>query len=56
VGRAPKRAREACGKPFAGPMDPKTVYVVSPPNVGDPGLSGARCQPIGRYFLCLPPN
>jgi hypothetical protein len=54
VGRAPKRAREACGKPFVGPMDPKTVYVVSPPNVADPGLRGAQCRSMGRYALCLP--
>ncbi|MCU0698497.1 MAG: DUF6311 domain-containing protein [Myxococcaceae bacterium] len=56
VGRVPKRAREACGQPFEGPMDAKTVYVVSPPNVGDPGLRGAQCRSIGRYALCLPPH
>lgn len=52
VGRVPKRARDACGKAFEGPLDPTTLYVVSPRNVSDAGLRGAQCSSLGRYFLC----
>ncbi|MBL8939625.1 MAG: hypothetical protein JNM69_34005 [Archangium sp.] len=55
VGRVPKAIRSECGAVFQGPLDPKTVYVVAPNHVNDPGLAAGQRQVIDGMLVVTAP-
>ncbi len=56
VGRVPHAARAACGAVFTGPLEPDTLYVVSPTHTNDSGLANARCERVDGIVRCSAPR